>query len=378
MSQELGISNLTFGVVFGAFALGYGVLMVPSGWLADRLGPRLFLAVIVSLWSCFTAWTGLVNRVSSLVAVRFAFGLAEAGAYPTAGRAIYNWCPSRERGLALGLLHAGSRIGAAFGLAVMSLSVTQLGWRMSFYVLGVVGFVWAAWWYWWFRDEPRDKRGVSAAELAWIETGRAGEPLKPRHGFPWRTFLVSRNVYLILGQYFASNFTFFICFTWLLPYMQERYALSAAQAGLYASVPLYCGAFATWIGGVIVDAIFRQGRWRLSRALPAASGFLISAASLVTAGFMPTPGAFTVCFALATLGVDLAISPSWTVCSDIGREYTGALSGAMNMIGSLGSFTSSIAFPYLLNATGAAQTYFFVAAALNLLAVLCWCAIRPE
>ncbi|MBI1897790.1 MAG: MFS transporter [Acidobacteria bacterium] len=378
MSRDLGISNLTFGMVFGAFALGYGVLMVPSGWLADRWGPRRFLTLIVSLWSIFTALTGLVNRVGPLVAVRFAFGLAEAGAYPTAGRAIYNWCPARERGLALGLLHAGSRVGAAFGLAVMSLSVVHFGWRMSFYLLGTIGFLWASYWYLWFRDDPRDKASVSAAELKLIENGRGAQPLKPRQGTNWRLFFASRNVYLILGQYFASNFTFFLCFTWLLPYIQDRYGLPPTEAGLYASVPLYCGAFATWIGGVFVDAIYRRGRWRMSRALPAAAGFGISAASLIGAGYMTRPAAFTLCFALATLGVDLAISPSWSVCADVGREYTGTLSGAMNMVGSLGSFTSSIAFPYLLGVTGSVHSYLYTAAALNLLAFACWLGIHPE
>ena len=69
---------------------------------------------------------------------------------------------------------------------------------------------------------------------------------------------------------------------------------------------------------------------------------------------------FIACFALATLGVDLAIAPSWAICSDVGKEYTGTLSGAMNMMGALGSFASSLAFPALLKITGAVQTYFLV------------------
>ena len=53
-------SFVTIYILFGAFALGYGVLMVPSGWWADRYGPRRFLAAIVLLWSVCTAWTGLI------------------------------------------------------------------------------------------------------------------------------------------------------------------------------------------------------------------------------------------------------------------------------------------------------------------------------
>jgi ACS family glucarate transporter-like MFS transporter len=371
MSRDLSISNIDFGGVFGAFALGYAVLMVPSGWLADRLGPRRFLAITVAMWSCFTLGTGMVRTLAPLVAVRFAFGMAEAGAYPTATRAIYNWFPMRERGLALGLLNTGSRLGAAFGLAIMSMSVVHLGWRLSYYLLAGVGLLWAAGWFIWFRDVPSPEHSVPAARSDC-------QPGSGRARATWRSFLGSRNFYLILCQYFASNFTFFICFSWLLPYIQDRYHLSASEAGFYASIPLYCGALATWLGGYLVDAIFKMGYWKISRVLPAAFGFGLAAVCLLIAGSLNSVQSFIVCFGLATLGVDLSLSPSWTTCSDVGREFTGTLSGSMNMMGSLGSFCSSLAFPYLLKVTGNPQTYFLTAAALNAVAILCWIGVRPD
>jgi ACS family glucarate transporter-like MFS transporter len=379
MSRELSISDLDFGLVFGAFALGYAVLMVPSGWLADTFGPRKFLTATVALWSCFTLATGIVRTLAPLIAVRFVFGMAEAGAFPTATRAIYNWFPISERGRALGLLNMGSRLGAAVGLPIMSLSVVALGWRMSYYLLAGLGLLWAAFWFLWFRDDPKLQSGVSIAELKHIRDALDSATLKHEvTRANWRMFFSSRNFYLILYQYFASNFTFFICFTWLLPYTQDRYHLSPSDAGFYASIPLYCGAFATWFGGYCADAIFKRGHWKASRALPAAFGFGLSTLCLLVAGSLDTVQSFIACFALATLGVDLAIAPSWAVCSDVGKEYTGTLSGAMNMMGALGSFASSLAFPYLLKITGAVQTYFWLTAALNVFAILCWLVMRPD
>ncbi len=111
MAAELYLTDTTFGWVFGAFTVGYTLMMVPSGWLADRFGPRKMLASIVLLWSVLTAATGLVRGAAILLLVRFLFGLAEAGAFPGAARAISNWLPTQERGLALGLLNTGSRLG---------------------------------------------------------------------------------------------------------------------------------------------------------------------------------------------------------------------------------------------------------------------------
>ena len=249
--------------MFGAFALGYAVFMVPSGWAADRLGPRRFLAIIVGAWSFFTLQTGLVSGVPLLIGVRFLFGAAEAGAFPTAARAIYGWLPAGERGLALGLLNSGSRMGAAIGLSLMSAAIAALGWRSSFLILGGVGLLWAVWWFYWYRDDPRRKTGVSSAQLEWIRAGRMNDRgAKGKAGDQPR---LSRDSVFVVLQYFCSNFTFFLCFSWLLPYLRQHFQMPAQQAAFYASLPLYCGALATWTGGITVDALFRRGRWN-SRA----------------------------------------------------------------------------------------------------------------
>jgi MFS transporter, ACS family, glucarate transporter len=380
MARELAVSDMLFGWVFGVFALGYALFQIPSGWLADRYGPRLFLAAIVLLWSLFTGLTGLMYGSIALIMTRFLFGMAEAGAYPGASRAFYAWLPPRERGAAQGILFTGSRLGAAFGLAVISFVIANLGWRASFLLLAAIGTIWAAGWFWWFRDDPAAKKGVSPSELAHIrENEPVGTPQKKAsERIPWSTLFLNRSSGLLMLQYFASNFTFFICFSWLLPYLKDHYQLSATQAGVYASIPLYFGAAANWISGITVDWIYRRGRWRFSRLFPAILGFSLSAVSLAVGANMPTVGGAVACFALATFGVDLTLSPSWATCIDVGGKYTGTLSGGMNMIGNLGSFVSSIAFPYLLALSGSASMYFYVAALLNLVAIGCWLGVRPE
>jgi ACS family glucarate transporter-like MFS transporter len=376
MAVELRIPDITFGVVFGAFALGYALFMAPSGWLADRWGARKFLAATVACWSLFTLQTGLVSTVALLIAVRFLFGAAEAGAYPTAARALYGWLPARERGLALGLLNTGSRLGAAIGLTAVSASVAAFGWRASFLALGLLGFVWATWWYGWFRDDPREKRGVSQAELKLIGPAGAATPVG-KGDTSWRE-LVTLDSALLLVQYFASNFTFFICFSWLLPYLRSRFALGLHEAAVWASVPLYCGALATWTSGMTVDAIYRRGRWSLSRRLPAICGFGVAAVTLLLAPHMNGVGGFVVCFAITTFGIDFTLSPSWSAASDLGGRRTGTLPAAMNTFGSIGSFASSVLFPVLLAWAGSIQTHFHLAAALDVAALCCWCGIHPE
>jgi ACS family glucarate transporter-like MFS transporter len=111
---------------------------------------------------------------------------------------------------------------------------------------------------------------------------------------------------------------------------------------------------------------------------PAIFGFGLATIALVATASMGTVKGAVACFALATLGVDFTLSPSWTACMDIAGKHTGTLSGAMNMIGNIGSFASSVTFPLLLNLTSSSRSYFYLAALLNLAAIACWWRVQPE
>jgi MFS transporter, ACS family, glucarate transporter len=142
MAADLGIRYVQFGWIFGVFALGYAIAMIPGGWLVNRIGSRVFLTAIVCCWSLLTASTGLVSSLAALIIIRLLFGVAEAGVYPAANRALYRWMGASERASAVGLLNAGSRLGAALGLVIASSIILWLGWRPCFWLLGAVGLVW--------------------------------------------------------------------------------------------------------------------------------------------------------------------------------------------------------------------------------------------
>ncbi len=109
--EDLGLSDTQVGWVLSAFFWSYALFQVPSGWLTDRFGPRRTLALYVLLWSLFTGLTGLAVGLVSLLAVRLAFGMAQAGAYPTCAQLISRWIPFAHRGKASSLVALGGRVG---------------------------------------------------------------------------------------------------------------------------------------------------------------------------------------------------------------------------------------------------------------------------
>ena len=163
--QDLGLTLVQMSAVFGAFTLAYSLFEVPSGWLGDVIGPRRVLTRIVLWWSAFTMLTGAAQGLRSLVAIRFLFGAGEAGAFPNAVRSFSQWFPSRERGMANGVLFFGSRLGGAITAPIALLLIQRWGWRPSFVVFGAFGLVWAIAWYRSYRIGPRSTRTSIARSL---------------------------------------------------------------------------------------------------------------------------------------------------------------------------------------------------------------------
>lgn len=379
---ELGLTDAQFGWVLSAFAFGYALLQTPSGALADRHGARRILAAVVTFWSIFTGLTAVAWSFGSMLVVRFLFGAGEAGAFPGMARAVYSWIPVAERGLVKGINFSASRLGAAVTMPLLPWMIATLGWKESFVVLMLVGFGWAAAWWFWFRDEPAEHRGISPAELAHILAQRqdagaahAGAAIAP---LTTGQLLRSGNLWLMMSQYFASNFTFFFCLTWLFPYVQKTYGLSYTQAGFYAMIPLLCGAAGNVFSGWMVDALFRSGRPTLSRRMPAMIGFALAAVGLVLSVGQEQVGGAVLWLSLAIFGADMTLSPSWSFCIDIGGRHAGKVSGTMNMAGNLGSALVALAFPYLLAWTGGPAAFFYIGAALNGLGIALWALTRPE
>ncbi len=380
IARDLQLTETQMGWILSAFALGYALFQVPAGMMADRLGPRKILSGVVTFWSFFTALTAAATGYVSILLYRFLFGAGEAGAFPGCARAVYSWIPMSERGLVQGITFSGARFGAAFSLPLVAWAVSGLGWRTTFVVLGVIGVVWAVFWYWWFRDNPETHPRISEAEKTLILSMRQSATVADDEAAPLTPGLMSRskNVWLLVGQYFCSNFTFFFTLSWLFSYLQTRYQLGMVQAGLYAGAAPLAGAFGNWTAGAVIDGIYRRGHWVASRRTPAIIGFTLAAIGLALSVQMETALAAVACLSLAAFGADMTVAPSWSACVDIGRQRAGTVSGTMNMAGNLGSFITALAFPYLLKWSGTYDTFFYVGAALNALAIGAWMLTRPD
>ena len=372
IAGDLMLNDTQMGWVMAIFSLGYALFQVPGGILGDRFGPRKVLTSIIGIWSVLTAMSGMAWNYMSMLFFRFTFGVGEAGAFPNIAKAAYFWVPMKERGIFQGINFSGSRLGAAFALPAVAFMIELWGWRSTFYIFGAVGVIFALSYFFLFRDKPEEHPAISQEEKDFIQANRQQSSSTDKPKLSANQLLSSTNVWLAMGQYISSNFIFFFMLTWLFPYVKEKYDLNMVSAGLYAMLPLLAGAVGNWLSGIWVDALYRKGKWQLSRRLPAIIGFLLVVIGIVASLYMETVNGAIFFLSIAVLGADMTLSPSWSFCIDIGKENSGTVSGTMNMAGNLGSFATALAFPYLQAWTGSNDPFFFVCAGLAVIAIFCW------
>ncbi|AUP80598.1 MFS transporter [Flavivirga eckloniae] len=371
ISEDLNLTDIEMGWVLSAFALGYALFQVPAGALGDRYGVRKVMTSIMVLWSVFTALTGAAWNYISMLVFRYIFGAGEAGAFPNISRAAFSWVPLKERGIFQGINFSGSRLGAAFALPLVAYLIDVWGWRVIFYFFGAIGILCALLFYFLFRNKPEEHKDISDAEKAYIIKNRQQEE-QVKNVLPIRRILGSKNVILAMIQYIGSNFIFFFMLTWLFPYIKAKYELNLVTTGFYAMLPFLAGAVGNWVSGYTVDAIYKKGKWKLSRQIPAIVGFCLVVVGIISSLYMKTALGAVLCLSVAIFGADMTLSPSWSFCMDIGKENSGKVSGMMNMAGNLGSFSTALAFPYLMAWTGSNEPFFYTAAFLGVVAIVCW------
>jgi sugar phosphate permease len=377
ISKEFGFDKITMGVIFSAFVWAYAMFQVPGGWLGDRFGARNVLTIIVGYWSIMTAATAAATGATSFIAIRFLFGIGEAGAFPGATRAMQLWYPRHERGFVQGITHSASRLGAAIAPPIVVLIITTLGWRSVFYISGAVGIVWSVLWYVAYRNLPEEHGLVNAAELKHIretdENGNVNQPnIAKKPSVPWGTLLRSPNMWAIMCAYFTYVYCLWIFLSWLPSYLVEFRHFTLLKVGLLASLPLWAGVVGDTVGGLATDWLLANtGNIKLARRAVAIVGMLGCAIFIVPAAITENAYTAVYCLTVSMFFLECTIGPSWAVPMDMGGEHSGTVSGMMNMAGNIGGALSPIVFGVLVQ-FGSWQAPFIVAASLLVLGSAIW------
>lgn len=260
MSEEFGWDVRTQGAILSSFYVGYLVMMIYGGRLADRYGGKLVLGFGVLIWSLFTIVTpwAAVAGLFGLFITRIGMGLGEAVTFPSVYSLITRWFPADEKSKAVAFNSSGIPIGTVFALIVTPVIVVHLGWQWAFYLFGIVGVLWYLAWRKLVSSTPQEHATISAQELAYLEENASASGTV-EETLPLMGFLRNKAVWAVIVAHFCSNWTLYVILSWLPKYVNEGLGVSFAAIGLIAMLPHITSFFCLNIAGNIADRMIKSG-----------------------------------------------------------------------------------------------------------------------
>jgi MFS transporter, ACS family, glucarate transporter len=378
ITKEFDLTQVQMSYVFSAFTLAYAAFEIPTAWWADRIGSRAVVTRIVAWWSTFTILTAAAFSYPSLLALRFLFGIGEAGTWPNAARVFSRWIPARERGIVQGVFFAGAHLSGALTPGVVLWMTTFLSWRQIFIACGCVGFFWAFGWYRWFRDEPADHPSVTPGERDMILRERNISLHEGHDAGSFAAVFKHPSSWVLCLMYVANTYGFYFLITWLPTYLQKIRHFEKRELAFFAGLPLALSVLADIFGGLTTDWLTKRFGTRFGRCSVGFVGYAIAAVAMAIAARAANSIVAGILIAIAAAASMFTLAPSWASCIDIGEHRAGVLSAAMNTSGNIGGFLSPIVLAYLVRAFANWAIPLYVLAGLYFMAAVCWLAIRPD
>ena len=375
VKADLHLNNEQFGWVLASFALAYALFEIPSGALGDRIGPRAVFIRIVLVWSLFTAVTGLVTGLISLLIVRFLFGVGESGTYPNALVAVSRWFPANETGRALIGIGLGQQIGSAIAPLIITPLAISYGWRMPFFVNAAIGAVWVAVCVLWFKNFPSEMKNISPAEVQKIESGCRH---KKQHGLiPFRLIFQSRTLWSLMFMYFCLQWANYFFVAWMPVYLQEERHMSETDAKPVIFSLFIAGIIGLLAGGFATDWLVKKKGLRFGRRSIAMTGIGMCGLLILTTAIVSRNDIAVASLVTANGFYGFCVMSCFGVCSDIARNNAGTVTGAMNFFGQTGAFFLALVFGKIAQVTNNLNYPLFVVAGVLLVSFLLWLSIDP-
>ena len=375
IGPELGMDEFDYARLIMVFMVGYAIGQALFGKIFDMIGTRLGFVLAIVVWSVSIMLHAVTRSFATLAAMRFTLAFGEAGNWPGATKSNAEWFPIRERALAQGIFNSGASLGAVISAPAIALLYLQFGWKATFVIIGVFGFVWLVPWLLIFKAPPDRHPWLSAEEREYILTGQRDESAsaEAEQAAPgWFEMLRYRQSWSVVVSRFFLDPVWWLFVSWLPIYLAATFGFDIRQIGFSAWVP-YVGAVAgALFGGWLARFLLERGRTvDFARKLTITLGGAIMLPALLLTAAAATPLSAILLIAVILFGFQTAIGNIQTLPSDFfSGKSVGSLAGVGGAAAVAGVLITTELIPRIVEASGSFAPAFIWGAALVPLAVI--------
>jgi len=371
ISRDIPLSNSQFSALQSAFLFSYALMYAGGGKLVDVLGTPRGFTVIMLFWSLACASHALAISFMLLAASRLLLGIGEGGAFPAATRVVAEFFPTQERATAMGIINAGTAVGAMVAPPLIAVILSYTNWRWIFVVTGGLGILWTLAWTF-ARVNPAAVQRNSSASLKTIDdTG----------SFPWTRLFSVREIWGLVTAKFLSDAAWFFYLFWLPKYLYEARGFDVKAVGTFAWMPSAAAGVGCLVGGGFSSYLVRRD---LSLGAARKTALGLSAALMPFVILIPrVPVSFAIAlFCLAYFGQQSWSTLVMVLPADLfPQSVVGSVAGLVGFGGAMGGIAFGELVGYLLDHGLGYGTVFAFAGTLHLAAfgiiLACIPAVEP-
>lgn len=246
IGDDLSLEATALGIILSCFFMGYALMQIPGGWLADKFGSRKVIIIAILFWSLFTALSGLAWSLTSLLLIRFLFGIGE-GSYPAAStKAISDYFSLEKRTKAQTMMMSSNAIGGMLAPMICAPLLLWLGWRHTFMAIALLGVIVVVWFVFATHNRTTNKDEPTSAKS---EKGAYKELLKTP--FLWK----------VMFLFFFANIASWGLSSWMPTYLMKVQGINLATAGYVGIVPGLLMAIGMMVSGKIIDRVASKAKY---------------------------------------------------------------------------------------------------------------------
>jgi len=340
---DIPLSNQRFSALQSAFLLSYAFMYLGGGRLVDALGTRIGFAVIMTFWSLADASHALATSFAMLMGSRFLLGMGEGGGFPAATRAVAEWFTPKERATAMGIINAGTAVGAVVAPPLIAVVLSYSGWRWIFVVTGGLGLLWA--WWWIASYVPPDNHPEPGVREPFASASQSCST----PAIPWFDLLRVRESWGLISAKFLSDAAWYFYLFWLPKYLYDARGFDVKAVGTFAWIPYAAAGVGCLLGGWFSSYLVRR-QFSLNVARKLALG--LSAAVMPSILLVPR---LPVAWALAIFSLAYFGQQSWSTLvmvlpTDLfPASVVGSVAGLVGFGGAMGGIAFGQLVGYLLD-----------------------------
>lgn len=339
IAAEYGWSPVQMGWILSGFFAGYMALMIPMGFVVDRIGPKRTLAGGMAWWSVMTLLTPLCHNAVTMSGARVLIGMGESGTIPSINAMLVRWFPRHEYSRVAGFCWGGGFAGAILAFPLASATASLWGWRAIFSLFAAMGLLWLPFWLFAASDRPAGP------------SGEIGKAAGAGPGLNFSRVFRHRAIWALFGLHFSSNWYVYVLASWLPTYLLTHRGFSLSQMAFGSALPFLAAFIGTNLSGNLIDRFTNAGnraRVRKWFLVPSFAGAVVLLLMPLMESRIQIVGMLCLSMFLHSAGTPVQASNSM----DLAPKNTGKLVGFQNCFANIAGITAPVLTGYLVQSSG--------------------------